>query len=60
MPFYEVIIQASQTLYVEADSEDEALDVACTDYSSFDFEFDEGRLGEVTEEEPLGVKVLYK
>lgn len=60
MPFQEVIIQASQTFYVEADSEDEALDVGCENFSSFDFEFEEGRLGEVVEEEPQNVKVLHK
>lgn len=62
MAFYEVLIQASQTLYVEADSEDEALDVGCRDFSYSDFEFDEGRCGEKFDSDPGHVygKVLYK
>lgn len=62
MPFYEVYIQASQTIYVEADSEEEALDVGCENYSALDFEFNEGRCGEKFDTDPGEVygKVLYK
>lgn len=62
MAFYEVLIQASQVIYVEADSEDEALDIACENYSHIDFEFDEGRCGEKFDSEPGEVygKVIYK
>ena len=62
MAFYEVLIQASQVVYVEADSEDEALDVACENYSHIDFEFDEGRCGEKFDSEPGKCygKVIYK
>lgn len=62
MPFYEVYIQASQTIYVEADSEEEALDVGCESFSCLDFEFDEGRLGMSFENDPGDIygKVIYK
>lgn len=64
MPFYEVIIKTSQTLLVEADSEDEALEVGCDSYLTLDCEFEEGRLGEVFDEHPgefyHAVKTIYK
>ncbi len=62
MAFYEVLIQASQVIYVEADSEEEALEVGCENYSALDFEFDEGRCGEKFDNDPGHVygKVLYK
>lgn len=62
MAFYEVLIQASQVILVEADSEDEALEVGCENYSCINFEFDEGRLGGKFEEHPgydIGT-TLYK
>lgn len=62
MPFYEVQILATQTIFVEADSEEEALEVGCENYSALDFEFDEGRLGMTFENDPGDTygKVIYK
>ena len=61
MAFYEVLIQASQVIYVEADSEDEALEVGCENYCPLDFEFDEGRCGQEFKDAPINYgKVLYK
>lgn len=62
MAFYEILVQASQTLFVEADSLEEALDVGCRDYSIYDFEFDEGRCIEKLEDHPeyTDIKIIYK
>jgi len=62
MAFYGILIKASQVVYVEADSEEEAIEVGIDNYSPSDFEFDEGRCGEKFDSDPGEVygKVIYK
>ncbi len=51
MAFYEVYIQASQMILVEADTREEAVNVACDNYLDMNFEFDEARIVDECDED---------
>ncbi len=62
MAFYGILIKASQIVYVEADSEEEAMEVGLDNYSPSNFEMDDAYCEDVLENDPgksYG-KVIYK